>query len=129
MIVGQAAMPTAPAPGLPPGPAGQPAVVAIEDWDDLFLAVRTRLELTVGTLAATLPEGEGAVWIRTGVLECVEALGQLHDMLRHERERGHGLEREVFDLRTVLTMTLTEVVEMQRPAPVAGSPTGVTHGV
>ena len=112
-----------------PDPASHAADVAIDDWNDLFSAVRTRLELMAGTLPATAPGNDGVFRVRTGVLECVEALGQLHEMLGHERERRDRLELEIFDLRTALALALSELVEWHGPAPLAGSPRGMTNGV
>lgn len=118
-----------PVPSLPWDAARLPASISIEDWNDLFSAVRTRLELAAGTLPARAQANDGVLRVRTGMLECVEALGQLHDMLGQERERCHRLELEIFDLRTALALALSELVEWHRPVPVAGSETRVTNGV
>jgi diguanylate cyclase (GGDEF)-like protein len=67
------------------------------DWDDLFDAVRERLSLSV----ADAPGGAGG-WMRACVLQCVEALGQLHAGLQHERQRNLQIERERFHLRASL---------------------------
>lgn len=95
-----------PRPDPPPEPANLPPETTTEDWDDLFCAVRARLERTVGTLAAPTRTGEAVVLIRSSVLECVEALGQLQSMLAHERNRRDRLELEISDLRNALGLTL-----------------------
>ena len=69
--------------------------VAMDDWDDLFRAVKVRLRQTVAERAgkAGAPEMiETLSRIRAGVLECVEALDQLHSTLRHETDRRRYLD-------------------------------------
>ena len=55
--------------------------ISIEDWDKLFQAVELRLCATVAS--ADLLDDK----IRVTVLECVEALNQLHSALTHERQQ------------------------------------------
>ena len=105
-----------------------PPAITIEDWNDLLAAVRCRLELTACTLPASQGD-DGLFRVRTSVLECVEALGQLSDMLEHEREQHDRLELETAGLRTALALALSELVRWRRPAPVAGSPARATDGV
>jgi hypothetical protein len=60
------------------------------EWDELFNAVKSRLLLTVGerlTLTAGANGPGSAGWARVSVLECVDALEQLHALLRLERAR------------------------------------------
>ena len=57
--------------------------IAIEDWDKLFQAVEARLGACVA--ADTLIDDK----IRVTVLECVEALEQLHGALTLERQQRH----------------------------------------
>ncbi|MEQ1685049.1 MAG: GGDEF domain-containing protein [Burkholderiaceae bacterium] len=79
--------------------------VAIGDWDDLLSAVKSRLRLTVGELLSVLPEHrlpDAAQKIQASVLECVNALDQLHLTLRHEFARREQLEREVAETQAVL---------------------------
>ena len=64
--------------GLP----GHLADVSIDDWDVLLCAVKDRLRLTVGE-SLTQPINGSAIPVRASVLECVEALDQLHDTLKH----------------------------------------------
>jgi len=61
--------------------------VAIEDWDVLLNAVKARLRLSVSEPFATPLEPhlhDQAVRIRLCVLECVDALDQLHETLTNE---------------------------------------------
>ena len=78
-------------------PAGTPDMTASEDWDLLFCAVKDRLRLTVGAdaLPASVPEQFGharVASVRVIVLECVQALDQLHAALLGERSRRRALE-------------------------------------
>jgi hypothetical protein len=87
----------------------RPPTIEIEDWDDLFRAVESRLTLTVGPRLAGTPEplaGDRAGRIQVIVLECVSALDQLHTALTHERARCQQLEREVSDAQAGLAMAL-----------------------
>ena len=69
-----------------------PPCIAIEDWDALFLAVKTRLTL-IGqpqdTPEAHTPYAELLQQTRASVLECVEALDQLHVIARDELAKRH----------------------------------------
>lgn len=69
--------------------ASAPADVAIDDWDDLFDAVKARLRLVVSE--SRLGAGAG---FQASVLECVGALDQLHTMLHVELGRRRRLELE-----------------------------------
>jgi hypothetical protein len=70
-----------------------PLDIAITDWDLLFRAVMVRLMLGVGEKLAAAPRsqaGEAAEMVQSIVLECVDALHQLHLALMRERaERDH----------------------------------------
>ena len=57
--------------------------IRIEDWDNMFHAVELRL---CATVAATEQLDDKT---RVTVLECVEALDQLHSALTHERQQRH----------------------------------------
>ncbi|MEO5660127.1 MAG: hypothetical protein ABIQ90_10055 [Polaromonas sp.] len=62
--------------------------IAADDWDALFRAVLDKLSQSVVQLEATnpeLPSSHPAVLIKTTVLDCVEALSQLHAALKHDR--------------------------------------------
>ena len=64
------------------GLSGPWADVSIEDWDALLCAVKDRLRQTVGG-SLSQPMIGSAVPVRASVLECVEALDQLHSALKH----------------------------------------------
>lgn len=55
--------------------------IAPQDWDELFHAVESRLSASVSDAV----QNDGKT--RVTVLECVEALDQLHDALMHERQQ------------------------------------------
>jgi hypothetical protein len=78
--------------------------IAIEDWDALMCAVKARLRLIVGDTFAAMPESQGQDLvgrIRAGVLECVEALDQLHTTQQHETSRHQsGSRAPETDLRS-----------------------------
>ena len=60
-----------------------------DDWDLLFRAVRDRLRIAVRTLPVS---GAQPLTLQSDasvlVLECVQALDQLHEALLRERQRG-----------------------------------------
>lgn len=64
--------------------------IVIEDWDDLFDAVTARLRSVIAERHATSAESPSpeADRIRVNVLECVEALDQLHAALKEELGRS-----------------------------------------
>lgn len=78
--------------------------IAVGDWDNLFNAVMGRLIRTVYSpdINPTLQADPEAARIRTAVLECVEALDQLHTTVTAERKRREGLELEAFDAKASL---------------------------
>lgn len=57
------------------------ADISIDDWDALLCAVKDRLRQTVGE-SLTQPMNGSAMPVRASVLECVEALDQLHNNLK-----------------------------------------------
>lgn len=72
-----------------PGAAVSPSL-AIEDWDTLFTAVKARLTLIGQPLDAPAAEPKAAnemELFRASVLECVQALDQLHMTARDELAR------------------------------------------
>ncbi|MEO8120697.1 MAG: hypothetical protein ABI606_15430 [Rhodoferax sp.] len=76
--------------------------IAIEDWDDLMCAVKTRLRRIADETSAAMPERQGQDLvgrIRASVLECVEALDQLHTAQQHETSRRQRLKLNLFDER------------------------------
>ena len=77
---------------------GQSREIANDDWDAMFRAVELRLRQTVGERLAVMPELQphhAAGRVQAIVLECVEALEQLHTALMLERDRCGQLEREL----------------------------------
>ena len=66
--------------------------ISIEDWDSLLHAVKARLRLTVGESLTRQLNGAAAP-VQASVLECVEALDQLHTTLSHALARRAGEER------------------------------------
>lgn len=61
-----------------------------EDWDMLFRAVTYRLTHCATSVATSVylpPAPQSASSIQAVVLECVEALEQLHAALRQQRSR------------------------------------------
>lgn len=67
----------------------------IEDWDELFLAVQTRLRLSAGAALDAAP-------MQGVVLECVDALGGLHTALRDERHLCEGMALELAAMHDAL---------------------------
>lgn len=61
--------------------------ISIEDWDKLFHAVHDRL---CSSVAASHQADDKT---RVTVLECVEALDQLHSVLTRERQQRHRPQR------------------------------------
>lgn len=87
--------------------------IPVEDWDALFAAVKERLALAVGLkrMPPAGPEaGDPVSRIRTEVLECVEALDQLHQLLGNERDCRQVLERSLLEARTTLAQVRSELI-------------------
>lgn len=61
-------------------------------WDELFNAVCARLE--------HLAQHSAEAPLQAGVLECVEALEQLHASFRDERARHHRQAQDIMALRS-----------------------------
>ncbi|MDQ3058301.1 MAG: hypothetical protein M3R45_02085 [Pseudomonadota bacterium] len=71
-----------------PCEASQRVDIDVQDWDVMFCAVLERLRQSVGELPATPtmpPVPDSAGQVRAVVLECVDALSQLHAALKHDR--------------------------------------------
>lgn len=84
----------APATAAPAGPAG----VALADWQALLTAVTARLQQIGSTASGMNVQAAGAL------LECAQALGQLHATLAAEDGHRHRLELELFDARMALAV-------------------------
>jgi diguanylate cyclase (GGDEF)-like protein len=93
--------------------------VAIEDYDDLLGAVTERLRQTVSEgPAAAKPLQAGAVSdnVKSSMLECVEALDQLHMTLKDDLERRRLLELEVASAKIALERTRAELIDTEAEA-------------
>ena len=94
-----------PIPAPEPNPEPNPGPDAIfsghvnilpEDWDALFRAVQVRLEHCVGDALLKAPQMallDRHTVTKAAVLECVEAMKQLHAALMLERQQWQVLER------------------------------------
>jgi diguanylate cyclase (GGDEF)-like protein len=85
----------------PAAPASSTEVPAC-DWDSLFQAVLCRLTQVVGH--------EAAFDVRSQVLDCVSALGQLGELLTRERACQRQQALELFAARTALAKARVEIV-------------------
>lgn len=104
-------------------PSHGPPDLTVEEWDELFEAVRMRLEHAV----AAMPASEGtdiASRADVDVRECVEALGQLQMLMAPERERRLRQELQVIELRRALALAIAELIDVAaRILPSAATPT------
>ena len=81
-------------------------------WDDPFRAVTARLRLIAG---AASPSGaaarlhDAAHGLQADVLECADALDQLHATLLHEIERCRHIERDAAACRAALAQARGEL--------------------
>lgn len=85
---------------------------SVHDWDMMFHAVEDRLTSAVGKVLVSTPGLEpqsAAMLVQTIVLECVTALGQLHQALALERRQRERLEAQKDDAKVVLAMALANV--------------------
>lgn len=88
-----------PSPEPNPGPdaiRGNHTNILPEDWDVLFRAVQVRLERCVGDALPKTPQHElhdRHTVIKSAVLECVDAMKQLHAALTRERQQWQVFER------------------------------------
>ena len=87
--------------------------VAVGDLDDLLNAVKARLRQTIDEPSAGTLGRDVAGRVRASVLECAEALDQLHLTLTHELHRREQLELQVFDARTALAQARAELIGTQ----------------
>jgi hypothetical protein len=95
-----------------PVPTYAPMDIADDDWDDLLMAVKDRLRLTVGE--RPIRPGEvlkcPLATIQASVLECVAALGQLQLGMKHSRERRQRLEAELAQAQAALRDARGELI-------------------
>ncbi len=78
--------------------AAGPAGAAPADWQALLAAVTARLQQFGSAASSMGPPGTDAL------LECAQALGQLHAALAAEDRHRHRLERELLDARMALAL-------------------------
>ncbi|RZU03137.1 GGDEF domain-containing protein [Rivibacter subsaxonicus] len=95
------------------GSAATALDLAIGDWADLLGAVRTKLRMSVSewltrTGEPQAPHSAGRVQI--SVLECADALDQLHSMLLDDLARHRRLELELLDAHAALARVRAELV-------------------
>lgn len=95
------ALPPPQPPRVPPGvQAGPAADGALQDWAVLMNAVKARLLQLVGPHGDAPPaqlEPGLALWLRSGVLDCVDALGHVQAMLLPALARVHPTEQRAVD--------------------------------
>jgi diguanylate cyclase (GGDEF)-like protein len=106
-------MTTAALRALPPDTSSD---VAIGDWDALFRAVRERLQSVVLDCpehASPVRPPSNGQQVRTAVLECAEAMEQLHLTMLHEMNRLQQLELDIFDNRSALAQARAELAGTQ----------------
>ena len=85
-----------------------PSDILLGDIDALFCAVTARLRCIAD--GSGTPALDANDRVRAGVLECVTALDHLHEMLAHEVERRHRLEKIVNDAQAALARAPPEFV-------------------
>jgi hypothetical protein len=86
--------------------------VAAEDWDLLFNAIRMRLHQTITTLP-TLQGGDALRSAQASMLECMQALEQLHLAALHELDRRQTALNEA--TRTMTTIERPSEAKAGRP--------------
>lgn len=92
------------------GDANVSSDILIEDWDVLFRAVAARLSASVCERLAQSPElHHDLAQVRSVVLECVEAMNQLHRALTRERQQRRLPVMEVKGEHTALMQAIAEV--------------------
>jgi diguanylate cyclase len=97
-------------------PPSLPSDVAVGDLDDLLEAVKAKLRLSVDIQLAKPLEMRvlgPTDSVQTHVLECVDALDQLHLTLRHELARRQQLERELFEAQSELAQARAQLLGTQ----------------
>lgn len=85
----------------------------IEDWDDLFRVIRTRLGETDDDALAGPPRrwsGNGQSRLRPELLQCVAALHLLHPTVMRELGRLDQLERAVVDAHSALARVRGDLI-------------------
>ena len=102
--------------------------VEIMDIDLLLGAVMDRLRLAVLNCPTSPVDPSTHPRIRTAVLECAQALDQLHVTFKHALNRHQRHDLEIFDLQTALAQSRAELAGLQigaRPERPQGSEDGL----
>lgn len=97
-------------------PANGQSGAEVRDWGDVLLTVKTRLRQTVHAQLASTPDKPPNALsdrVQASVLECVEALDQLHAAVKHERGRCRQLELNLFYAQTALAQARAQLVGTQ----------------
>jgi len=97
-------------------PAGLRSGIVVEDWDTLFCAVTTRLRSLAETRATEMPgpqPHDAACGFQDCVLQCAEALDQLHAELACQRAGQVRLEADVVAAQASLARALAELADTQ----------------
>ena len=87
--------------------------VEIRDIDLLLGAVMDRLRLAVLNCPTSPVDPSTHPRIRTAVLECAQALDQLHVTFKHALNRHQRHDLEIFDLQTALAQSRAELAGLQ----------------
>lgn len=101
--------------------------IPIRDWEVLFCAVKDRLSLAVGAgqdSDSTHDRRSGSGVMRGLVIECVQALDQLHGALLSELDRCEELERNLFEAQIALAQLRAELLDTQAGARAQRERTG-----
>lgn len=97
-----------------PGPEFDPLLdVEIRDIDLLLSTVMDRLRLTVINYPSSAVDQAMPHQIQSAVLECAQALDQLHATFKHALTRHQRHDLEIFDLQTALAQSRAELAGMQ----------------
>jgi diguanylate cyclase (GGDEF)-like protein len=102
--------------------------VGFGDIDVLLNAVMHRLRLSVGECPTSDVDPTMPLTIQRAVLECTQALDQLHNTFKQELERHQRQDLAVFDLQTALAQSRAELAGIQlggRLARLQGSEDGL----
>lgn len=100
----------------PPLPQLPVSDIRPADWNDLFAAVKARLRASVAerfSLRSLLSTHQRVQGIQCVVMECVEALDQLHATLSNELSRCADLEQQVLAVRAALAQARAQLVDTQ----------------
>lgn len=102
-----------------PEPFNAVAGEFLNDWNDLFNAVKERLACTVASAPcdSTAEADHGVDQLSRVVLECVAALEHLQASASAELARREGLETAVFEAQTSLAQVRAALVGSRQAIP------------